>query len=156
LAGISPVSAAPREESFAAWLRSGLGGEMGYLKRTEELRRDPKKLVPWAVSVVSVAMNYYTPHERPTSAGGTGGGISRYAWGDDYHDVMRERLEVLLETIRALCDRPVEGRAFVDSGPVLERGLGGVAGVGWIGKNTQLISPKKGSWLFLGELFLDI
>ncbi|HTM11065.1 MAG TPA: tRNA epoxyqueuosine(34) reductase QueG [Verrucomicrobiae bacterium] len=156
LAGISPVAAAPREQSFADWLRKGLGGEMGYLNRTEELRRDPKKLVPWAVSVVSVGMNYFTPAERPKTAGDARGWISRYAWGDDYHDVMRERLEVLLEEIRELSGCPVEGRGFVDSGPVLERGLAGVAGVGWIGKNTQLISPKKGSWFFLGELFLDL
>ena len=156
LAGISPVTAAPREESFAAWLRRGLGGEMGYLQRTEALRRDPKKLVPWAVSVVSVGMNYFTPHERPKAPSGARGWISRYAWGDDYHDLMRQRLDALLEKIRVLCDGPVEGRAFVDSGPVLERGIAGVAGVGWIGKNTQLISPKKGSWFFLGELFLDL
>jgi len=156
LAGISPVTVAPREESFAAWLRQGLGGEMGYLNRTEALRRDPKKLVPWAVSVVSVAMNYFTPHERPKDADPARGWISRYAWGDDYHDVMRERLDALLEEIRALGGAPVQGRAFVDSGPVLERGLAGVAGVGWIGKNTQLISPQKGSWMFLGELFLDL
>ena len=156
LAGISPVSVAPREDSFAAWLRRGLGGEMGYLKRTEELRRDPTKLVPWAVSVVSVAMNYCTPHERPKARWGTRGWISRYAWGDDYHDLMAERLAALLTEIRALYGTPVAGRAFVDSGPVLERGLAGVAGVGWIGKNTQLISPEKGSWFFLGELFLDL
>jgi epoxyqueuosine reductase len=156
LAGISPVSVAPREESFAAWLRRGLGGEMGYLKRTEELRRDPTKLVPWAVSVVSVAMNYYTPQKRPKERRGTSGWISRYAWGDDYHDLMEERLDTLLAEIRAIRGGPVEGRVFVDSGPVLERGLAGVAGVGWIGKNTQLISPKKGSWFFLGELFLDL
>ena len=156
LAGISPVTTAPREQSFADWLRKGLGGEMGYLNRTEELRRDPKKLVPWARSVISVGMNYFTPYERPKTAGGTRGWISRYAWGDDYHDVVREKLDRLLEEIRAMYAGPVEGRAFVDSGPVLERGLAGVAGVGWIGKNTQLISPKKGSWFFLGELFLDI
>lgn len=156
LAGISPVKAAAREDSFAAWLRRGLGGEMGYLQRTEELRRDPKKLVPWALSVVSVGMNYFTPHERPKAPAGTRGWISRYAWGDDYHDVMGQRLDTLLEKIRAIGDGPIEGRAFVDSGPVLERGIAGVAGIGWIGKNTQLISPQKGSWFFLGELFLDV
>jgi len=156
LVGISPVKLATHEESFAQWLRKGLGGELGYMKRTEELRRDPKKLVPWAVSVVSVGMNYYTPLPRPENPKETEGWISRYAWGDDYHDVVKERLDLLLDKIKEMHARPVEGRAFVDSGPVLERDIAGVAGIGWIGKNTQLISPRKGSWFFLGELFLGI
>jgi epoxyqueuosine reductase len=156
LVGISPVIAAPHEESFARWLRRGLGGELGYLKRTEELRRDPKKLLPWAVSVVSVGMNYFTPMPRPEKQDGSKGWVSRYAWGDDYHDLMKERLESLLEKIRRVYPEPVEGKAFVDSGPVLERDLAGVAGIGWIGKNTHLISPKRGSWFFLGELFLNV
>ncbi len=79
LVGISPVELPPHEESFAKWLRKGLGGELGYLKRTEELRRDPRKLVPWAASVVSVGMNYYTPNPRPQIEDGAKGWISRYA-----------------------------------------------------------------------------
>ena len=129
---------------------------MGYLKRTEELRRDPKKLVPWAVSVISVGMSYYTPLPRPRTQAGSRGWISRYAWGDDYHDLLKERLEALLSKVKGLCPEHVEGRVFVDSGPVLERDLAGVAGIGWIGKNTHLISPHRGSWFFLGELFLSI
>jgi len=156
LVGISPVKITPHEEFFAQWLRKGLGGEMGYLKRTEELRRDPTKLVPWAVSVVSVGLNYYAPMPRPTAQDGAKGWISRYAWGDDYHDVVKDRLESLLEKIGEIYPGVVEGRAFVDSGPVLERDIAGVAGIGWIGKNTHLISPRRGSWFFLGELFLSI
>ncbi len=156
LVGISPVELPPHEESFAQWLRKGLGGELGYLARTEELRRDPKKLVPWAASVVSVGMNYYIPLPRPASEGGVKGWISRYAWGDDYHDLVKEKLELLLDKVREIYPGPVEGRAFVDSGPVLERDLAGLAGIGWIGKNTHLISPQRGSWFFLGELFLSV
>jgi epoxyqueuosine reductase len=156
LVGISRVQPARHEASFADWLRKGMGGEMGYLERTEALRRDPKSLVPWATSVVSVAMSYFTLNPRPSSPDGLKGWISRYAWGDDYHELMKERLDALLEKIREHCSMPVQGRAFVDSGPVLERDLAGVAGIGWIGKNTQLISPKRGSWFFLGELFLDV
>jgi len=156
LVGISPARLPPHEESFAEWLRQGFAGELGYMERTEHLRRDPRALVPWAVSIVSVGMNYYTPHPRPEPSKETKGWISRYAWGDDYHELMKQRLEALLETIRAMHDGPVDGRAFVDSGPVLERDFAGVAGLGWIGKNTHLISPKKGSWFFLGELFLGI
>lgn len=156
LVGISPVEIPPHEESFAKWLRKGLGGELGYLKRTEELRRDPRKLVPWAASVVSVGMNYYTPMARPRVQDEMRGWISRYGWGDDYHDLVKERLESLLDKVRGFYPDPMEGRAFVDSGPVLERDLAGVAGIGWIGKNTQLISPRHGSWFFLGELFLSM
>ncbi|HEX9444717.1 MAG TPA: tRNA epoxyqueuosine(34) reductase QueG, partial [Candidatus Binatia bacterium] len=89
-------------------------------------------------------------------AAGGRGWISRYAWGDDYHDLVKQKLDLLLDKIKEIHPGPLEGRAFVDSGPVLERGIAGVAGVGWIGKNTQLISPKKGSWFFLGELFLSL
>ncbi|MBI2359145.1 MAG: tRNA epoxyqueuosine(34) reductase QueG, partial [Deltaproteobacteria bacterium] len=156
LAGISRVQSPPHEKSFAEWLREGLGGELGYLQRTEELRRDPRSLVPWAVSVVSVGMNYGTPFSRPVQRRGIKGWISRYAWGDDYHGLMKARLEMLLGRVQELCDEPVEGKVFVDSGPVLERDLAGVAGIGWVGKNTQLISPRRGSWFFLGELFLSI
>jgi len=173
LVGISLVKLPPHESSFAEWLRGELHGELSYMKRTEALRRDPQKLIPWAVSVVSVGMNYFTPLPRPgvgaglkpapTKSSGVGdiadgpkGWISRYAWGDDYHDVMKQKLEALLETIRSLHGGPLEGRAFVDSGPVLERDFAGIAGLGWIGKNTHLISPKKGSWFFLGEIFLSI
>ena len=156
LVGISPARLPPHEESFAAWLRQGFAGELGYMERTAELRRDPRALVPWAVSIVSVGMNYYTPHPRPETTKNEKGWISRYAWGDDYHGLIKQRLEALLEAIRAMYDDPIEGRGFVDSGPVLERDLAGVAGLGWIGKNTHLISPKKGSWFFLGELFLSV
>ena len=156
LVGISPVGLPPHEESFAQWLRKGLGGELGYMKRTEGLRRDPKKLVPWAVSVISAGMNYFAPLPRPENPDGAQGWISRYAWGDDYHDVVKEKLDLLLTKIKDIYVGPVEGRAFVDSGPVLEREIAGVAGIGWIGKNTQLISPRKGSWFFLGELFLSV
>jgi len=156
LAGVSAVKLPPHEESFARWLRQGLAGELGYMKRTEALRRDPEKLVPWAVSVISVGMNYYTEFPRHMQVDEARGWISRYAWGDDYHDVMKGKLDTLLVRVQELHPAPVQGRAFVDSGPVLERDLAGVAGLGWIGKNTHLISPKKGSWFFLGELFVDL
>jgi epoxyqueuosine reductase len=156
LVGISPVTPPPHESTFAQWLREGLGGEMAYLERTEALRRDPSKLVPWAVSIVSVGINYYKPLPRIPFRGGTRGWISRYAWGDDYHEVVKKKLADLLACIRQIVPEPLEGKIFVDSGPVLEREFAGVSGIGWIGKNTQLISPRHGSWFFLGELFLSI
>jgi epoxyqueuosine reductase len=156
LVGISPVDQPPHEESFASWLREGYAGELGYMERTAALRRDPHELVPWAVSVISIGMNYFTPYERPATAAAATGWISRYAWGDDYHEIMKARLDALLAAVGELYQGPVQGRSFVDSGPVLERDFAGVAGLGWIGKNSQLISPKKGSWFFLGELFVDL
>jgi epoxyqueuosine reductase len=156
LVGFSPVKLPPHEESFAEWLRRGLSGEMEYMKWTEELRRDPHRLVPWAESIISVGMNYHTPFPRPATTPHLKGWISRYAWGDDYHQIMQNRLDSLLDTIRQMCDGAVEGKAFVDSGPVLEREFAGIAGIGWIGKNTHLISPPRGSWFFLGELFLSL
>lgn len=156
LVGISPVQLPPHGESFARWLRDGFAGELGYMSRTKALRRDPNELVPWAQSIISVGMNYYTPYARSQNPAAAEGWISRYAWGDDYHELIKARLEQLLETIRTLCDGKIEGRAFVDSGPVLERDFAGVAGLGWIGKNTHLISPQRGSWFFLGELFVDL
>jgi len=156
LVGIAPVQSPPHEAFLARWLREGLGGEMEYMKRTETLRRDPRRLVPWAVSVVSVGMNYYTPLPRPRPGTEERGWISRYAWGDDYHRIVKQKLEDLLDRVREISARSVEGRAFVDSGPVLERDVAGIAGIGWTGKNTHLISPRKGSWFFLGELFLSV
>ena len=156
LVGISPVKRPAHEESFAEWLRKGFAGELAYMHRTEEFRRDPHSVVPWAVSLVSVGMNYFTPLPRSAMSDAPRGWISRYAWGNDYHEVIRSRLELLLEAVREIGPRPLEGKAFVDSGPVLERDHAGVAGLGWIGKNTHLISPQKGSWFFLGELFLSI
>ncbi len=155
LVGISAVRPPPHEQSFAQWLRQGLAGKLAYMERTESLRRDPHTLVPWAVSVISVGMNYHTGHSRPASSPAHGW-ISRYAWGDDYHDLMSSRLEALLAGIKELSDGHVRGKAFVDSGPVMERDFAGIAGLGWIGKNTHLISPRRGSWFFLGELFLDL
>jgi epoxyqueuosine reductase len=156
LVGVSPLKVPLHEQSFAEWLRQGLAGELGYMERTEALRREPRELVPWAVSIVSVALNYYTAFPRAPLSKTTNGWISRYAWGDDYHDLIKAKLGSLLERINQLAGAPVQGRAFVDSGPVMERDFAGVAGLGWIGKNTHLISPKKGSWFFLGELFVDL
>jgi epoxyqueuosine reductase len=156
LVGISPVKPPPHEQSFAQWLREGLSGELDYMKRTEPLRREPHQLVPWAASVISVGFNYYKSPARSPMSSETTGWISRYAWGDDYHDLMKSKLQTLLERVNEIVAAPVQGRAFVDSAPVMERDFAGVAGLGWIGKNTQLISPAKGSWFFLGELFVDL
>jgi epoxyqueuosine reductase len=135
------------------WLSRGFHGSMSYMARDPEKRIDPRLLMPSAKSVVSVALNYYRP-ERHSDDPGIGK-ISRYAWGDDYHDVLREKLEALLAWIRERVDE-VEGRICVDSSPAMDKAWAQRAGLGWIGKHTNLITQEFGSWVFLGELLLSI
>jgi epoxyqueuosine reductase len=156
LVGISPVEAPPHAASFADWLRRGFHGEMGYMARTAGRRLRPAEYLAWARSVVSVALTYNTPYGRDGAADGLRGWISRYAWGADYHEVMQEKLERLLDAIRHEVGSSVQGRVFVDAGPVLDREVGACAGIGWYGKNTNLLSMRLGSFFFLGELFLDL
>ncbi len=156
LVGVSPVRNPMHSESFAEWLRRGYHGEMGYMPRTAEKRMRPGEFLPWARSIVSVGLNYSTPYGRPAEADGIRGWISRYAWGDDYHGVMQAKLERLLEHVRREAGREIQGRIFVDSGPVMDREAGARAGIGWYGKNTNLLSMTIGSFFFLGELFLSL
>ncbi|MFQ5840575.1 MAG: tRNA epoxyqueuosine(34) reductase QueG [Candidatus Methylomirabilales bacterium] len=156
LVGISPVAPPSHGLFFADWLRQGFAGEMEYLTRGEGKRLHPGAWLPWARSIVSVAVNYFTPFHRTELRPGVTGWIARYAWGEDYHQVLERRLDQLLAEIRREVGGSVQGRAYVDTGPVLERDHGSLAGIGWIGKNTTLIHPRRGSWFFLGELFLDL
>jgi epoxyqueuosine reductase len=157
LVGISPVVPPPHGDSFAEWLRKGFAGEMAYLERGEDKRLHPGNFLPWAKSIVSVALNYYTPfHRDDAPEEGLRGWISRYAWGNDYHDLVLTRLETLLTRIKMEMGDSIQGRAYVDTGPVLEREFGSLAGIGWVGKNTNIIHPRRGSWFFLGELFLNL
>ena len=157
LVGISPVVPPPHGDSFAEWLRRGFAGEMEYLERGANKRLHPGHFLPWAKSIVSVALNYYVPlHREDVPEDGIRGWISRYAWGDDYHQIIEARLTNLLAQIRAEAGPSVEGRAYVDTGPVLEREYSSLAGIGWIGKNTTIIHPRRGSWFFLGEIFLSL
>jgi epoxyqueuosine reductase len=156
LVGISPVQDLPHSESFAEWLRRGYHGEMVYMSRTAEKRMHPGEFLPWARSVVSVGLNYNTPYGREGESNGLRGWISRYAWGDDYHDVMQAKLTQLLDYVRREAGTEVQGRAFVDAGPVMDREAGARCGIGWYGKNTTLLSMKIGSFFFLGELFLGL
>ena len=135
------------------WLQKGFHGSMSYMSRDPEKRTDPRVLMPSARSVVSVALNYYRSgeHSQDTSIGK----ISRYAWGDDYHDVLREKLSSLLDWVKAR-NELVEGKVCVDSSPAMDKAWAQRAGLGWIGKHTNLITQEFGSWVFLGELLLSI
>jgi len=156
LVGVSRVREPMHGEAFADWLRREFHGEMAYMARTSQQRLHPGQLLLWARSIVSVALNYNTPFARNAGVGQLRGWISRYAWGDDYHDVMQAKLDRLLAFVRAEVGAEVEGRVFVDAGPVLDRESGARAGLGWFGKNTNLLSTKIGSFFVLGELFLSL
>jgi epoxyqueuosine reductase len=159
LAGVAPVFPTPHLDAYRAWLAQGYHGEMGYLARPDrvERRKDPAKVLPDARSIVCVGLNYYPgPLPESLSHDPARGLISNYAWGQDYHDLMLPRLEELVAFAAAEARGQVAHRAYVDTGPVLERAYAARAGLGFTGKNTCLIHPKMGSWLFLGALLLDV
>lgn len=148
LVGITTLGPAETGGAFDAWLADGYAGEMSYLQRGAEKRRDPRLAVPGATSAIVVALDY-GGREAP-------GPVARYARGDDYHDVMLARLRDLHSWIGRELGHEVVGKAYVDTGPILERDLGRRAGLGWFGKNTMLVNPGLGSFFFLGALLLDV
>ena len=140
------AAAPPRHaKEFRAWLRDGAAGEMEWIGRGEEKRSDPQKVLPGARSVIVVALNYWQGEEPSLPRDAIGGRIARYAWGDDYHEVMLRKLEKLAAF---LSDLGGEQKCYVDTGPILERDHAAEAGIGWHGKSTMLIDPKLGTWFF--------
>ncbi|MGD9588935.1 MAG: tRNA epoxyqueuosine(34) reductase QueG [Pyrinomonadaceae bacterium] len=152
--GFAPAEALADEGSrLRSWLGRGFHGEMLWMARDPEKRADPRILFPAAKTVISAAVNYFTPHEHAETDGR--GKISRYAWGDDYHDVVKGKLAALLDWIKN--ERPnAEGKICVDTSPVMEKAWAVRAGLGWIGKHSNLITQDLGSWVFLGEILLDL
>jgi epoxyqueuosine reductase len=126
------------------------------MTRTAERRADVRNVLPGARSVIVTGTLYNTDRPYSDRVADETARISRYAWGEDYHDVLEARLEALLERMRSASDVPFEARAYVDTGPVQERVYAQYAGLGWIGKNTCLINPEIGSWLFLGEIITTL
>lgn len=155
--GIAPA-AAHRELAFLRdWLERGHGGEMHYLHRTADRRADVRHVMPSAQSVICLGTVYNT--DRPYSteiADASRALLARYAWGDDYHDVIGGRMDALVEWMREQTGPAFEARAYVDTGPVQERVYAQYAGLGWIGRNTCLINPERGSWLFLSEIICSL
>jgi epoxyqueuosine reductase len=148
LVGITELGPATTADAFDSWLARGYEGEMSYMSRWADKRRDSRLPFDGVTSAIVVAMNY--GGREPS------GPVARYARGDDYHDVMVERLRALHRWINERVGREVRGKAYVDTGPILERDLGRRAGLGWFGKNTMLINPKIGSFFFLASLFVDL
>ncbi len=156
---IVPAHPGKHSRYYAEWIAAGRHAEMGYLARPDAIARraDLSLTVPNAQSVVVVAANYHTRHLPPEILNDPSRGIiASYAWNLDYHDLLTPRLRQLQAWIAAQAGVPVNGRAYTDTGPVLERELAARGGLGFIGKNTCLINPSLGSYLFLGEIILDL
>lgn len=156
--GISSIDLREAETHLLAWLKQGCHGSMAWMQQHGSKRSHPEELIPGTLSVISVRMNYYPPHSadavmvlnHPERAY-----VSRYALGRDYHKLMRSRLETLAQHLQAL-GGPFGYRVFTDSAPVLEKPLAVKAGLGWMGRHTNLLSRDAGSWFFLGEIYTDL
>jgi len=134
------------------WLNKGMHGQMAWMENHFDKRVDPRKLMDGAKSVVTLLFNYYPENQQSDPSAPK---IARYAYGEDYHFVLKRKLKSLLHILRESVG-DFQGRCFVDSAPVLERDWARRAGIGWVGKNTLLIHPRAGSWFFLAELILDV
>lgn len=155
--GMAPVHDSPELAFFDTWLEAGYAGDMHYLARNRERRRDLQQVLPGVQSVVVCGLNYDT--DVPYSTAQTDperGWIARYAWGVDYHQVMQEKLAGLQTFVSTLVPAEVASKLYVDTGPIVERVYAKYAGLGWFGKNTCLLNAQFGSWLLLGELLLPI
>ena len=156
--GVATIDLPADEAFFLDWLRAGFNGEMGYMSRHGSKRSRPAELIPGTVSCISVRMDYWPEESADAADTLTDGNIayvSRYALGRDYHKVLRSRLQTLCDRIQAAVG-PFGYRVFTDSAPVLEKALARNAGLGWIGKHTNLIDRNAGSYFFLGEIYLDL
>ncbi|MBW2271719.1 MAG: tRNA epoxyqueuosine(34) reductase QueG [Deltaproteobacteria bacterium] len=162
LVGVCDARPSAQSEALRGWLAQGFGGCMDYLAKRVEERVDPRRVLPGARSLLSVGLVYAggsageEASPRVAGAAEARGQISRYAVGDDYHEVMRDRLRGLSAALEVLAERPLHSRAYVDTGPVSERVAAARGGLGWIGKNTCLIHTRLGSYLFLGVLITDL
>lgn len=157
LVGISPARPAQTIDFYSSWLARAYAGEMSYLERHLEKKIHPRRLLPETRSVISLGINYFTlgiPDEKQSDA--SRGLISRYAWGDDYHDIIHRKLKKLLNFIKSEAGGDVQGRGFVDTAPILEREMAYNSHIGWFGKNTNIIHHEIGSWFFLAEILIDI
>ena len=152
---IAMASNPPHAEAFRAWVQDGAAGEMDWIRRTADKRCDPQKVLPGVRSIVALAMNYWQGDEerRPDAGSSSSGRIARYAWGDDYHELIEAKLRELDAFLGAAGGRQ---KFYVDTGPVLERDFSAEAGIGWHGKSTMLLNRALGTWFFLAEIFTTL
>jgi epoxyqueuosine reductase len=160
LAGVTTPDPPPHFSTFEHWLAQGRHGTMDYLatERSRARRANPRQILPDCKSILVLATPYGPPSLREEDAEGAGvrGNIAAYAWGEDYHDVLPARMKELVQFIEEQVGEPVKNRWYTDTGPILERDLAQRAGIGWIGKNTCLINPNRGSFFLLSEILLNI
>ena len=156
--GVAPAEPSPRLEAYLNWIRAGMHGEMSYMAREDRVarRRDLKIILPDAKSLIIVGLDYFTLKLPESIANDPGRGrFSNYAWAGDYHDVMLPRLEKLAEFMKDEIGSTCATHAYVDTGAILERGHAERASLGFVGKNTMLINPRRGSFFFLGEIITN-
>jgi epoxyqueuosine reductase len=150
---VARATAPAHAEEFRGWLRDGAAGEMAWMGRGAEKRCDPQQVLPGAQSIIMVALNYWQGPAPASSGTGLRGRIARYAWGDDYHEVLLAKLNELSAFLAGLGGKQ---KVYVDTGPILERDYADEAGVGWHGKSTMLVDSKLGTWFFLGEILTTL
>ncbi|NOY78120.1 MAG: tRNA epoxyqueuosine(34) reductase QueG [Calditrichaeota bacterium] len=157
LVGVAPVKEFPELAFFETWLNRGFAGEMAYLQRHLEKSKEPRKILPSVKTVLVCGQNYNTAYPRSTSVRKkkSRGWISRYAWGEDYHDVLKAILVKGAEALRDVYP-DLEFKVYVDTGPTRDRVWAKYAGLGWFGKNSCLINPKIGSYFFVGEILWNL
>ena len=154
--GVSPASLlSNRESDLENWLHQGFAAQMNYMIRDGLKRARPKEVMPHARSVISLALNYYTPDEKK---GGDGifGKIARYARGKDYHRIIEKKLKRLIKAIREITHESVGLKPYVDTGPIMEKAFAQQAGIGFYGKNTTILTRDLGSWIFLANVITDL
>lgn len=154
LVGITQARTSEESNFFESWIKKGYFGEMAYLEKGLQKRKNPATILNKAKSIICCALNYYTLPK--TVASPEMGQFSRYTWGRDYHQVMTHKLKELDQFIHTQIDPKSQTKIYADTGPILEKSFAQKAGLGWIGKNTCLINPRYGSWLFLGEILTDL
>ena len=149
---VAACSSPPHANEFRTWLEEGAHGEMHYMKRGAEKRSDPQRVLPGAKSIIVLALNYWQGKFQQSQIAAAGR-IARYAWGNDYHDVIGAKLEKIDNYLHAFGG---EQKSYVDTGPILERDHAAAAGVGWHGKSTMLVDPKLGTYFFLAEILTTL
>lgn len=151
---VAACSPPAHAREFGEWLSDGAHGEMNYMARSQEKRRDPQNILPGTKSIIVLALNYFQGEQStPKAFGAATGRIARYAWGDDYHELIEAKLHKIENFLRNLGG---EQKCYVDTGPILERDYAAAAGIGWHGKSTMLIDEKLGTWFFLAEILTTL